>query len=99
LGAAWNTGSSTRINELTQWTNADRAVKFGSAGSGITSGYKYFMWHAKADGSRPAFVGYHAQRVYIDMPTQTVLVQTAVDQEGGWEPELYALFESATKVG
>ena len=79
------------ITELTQWTSADRATRFGSAGSGLLGGSKYFMWHTKPDGSRPAFVGHHAQRIYIDMPTQTVLVQTAVDREGGWEPELYAM--------
>lgn len=87
------------IAELTQWTSADRAVRYGAVSSGLQSGYKFFMWHMKPDGSCPAFVGYHGQRVYIDMPTQTVLVQTAVDQEGGWENELYALFDAATKVG
>ena len=86
------------IGELTQWSSADRAVRYGSFGSGLLGGYKFFMWHTKPDGSRPAFVGYHGQRVYIDMPTQTVLVQTAVDQQGGWEAELYALFEATTKM-
>jgi hypothetical protein len=56
------------------------------------------MWHAKADGSRLYFNGHHGQRVLIDMPTQTVLVQTAVDHAGPWQKELFGLFEAATRV-
>lgn len=53
------------------------------------------MWHAKSDGSQLVFNGAMGQRVFIDIPTQTVLVQTAVDESGGWQKELYALFQSA----
>jgi CubicO group peptidase (beta-lactamase class C family) len=83
------------IDQLTRWTAADSAVRFGAINNGVLKGYKFFMWHTKPDGSRPAFVGHHGQRVYVDLPTQTVLVQTAIDHQGIWEQELYALFEAA----
>ena len=55
-------------------------------------------WHARADGSRPAMHGHHGQRVLIDLPTRTVLVHTAVDQQGAWEPELLDMFDAATRL-
>jgi hypothetical protein len=58
----------------------------------VLAGYKAFMWHAKPDGSQLAFNGFHGQRVFVDLPTGTVLVQTAVDHAGLWQQELYALF-------
>ena len=86
------------IAELTRWTDDDRAVRYGATGIRVLRGYKYFMWHAKADGKQPVFAGHHGQRVCVDMASETVLVQTAVDHEGGWEEELHALFEAAIKV-
>lgn len=86
------------IAELTRWTDDDRAVRYGSAGTRVLRGYKYFMWHAKADGKQPVFAGHHGQRVYVDMASETVLVQTAVDHDGSWEDELHAMFEAAIKV-
>lgn len=53
------------------------------------------MWHAKADGSQLVFNGHHGQRVFVDLPTQTVLVQTAAGHEGNWQAELYAMFSAA----
>jgi CubicO group peptidase (beta-lactamase class C family) len=87
------------IDECTNWTPADQQVRYGAiTPPSLLSGYKAFMWHAKSDGSQVVFNGYHGQRVFIDMPTQTVLVQTAVDHDGRWQQELYALFTAATKI-
>lgn len=88
--------SDAWISECTSWSDADHAVRVGRAR--LTQGYKALFWHARADGSRPAMHGHHGQRVFIDMPTRTVLVQTAVDQQGAWEPELLDMFDAATRV-
>jgi len=88
--------SEAWIHECTHWGDRDRQCRYGVAGSGV--GYKTHMWHTKPDGSSLSFRGHHAQRVLIDMPTQTVLVQTAVDHAGGWQRELSELFEAAIRV-
>jgi CubicO group peptidase (beta-lactamase class C family) len=88
--------SEAWIHECTHWGERDRQCRYDVAGPGF--GYKAHMWHAKADGSRLYFNGHHGQRVLIDMPTQTVLVQTAVDHAGPWQKELFGLFEAATRV-
>jgi hypothetical protein len=56
------------------------------------------MWHARADGKRLYFNGHHGQRVLIDMPTQTVMVQTAVEHEGPWFGEMLALMDTCAKA-
>ncbi len=86
------------IDECTRWTDADRQVRYGAARPGLLGGYKLFLWHARADGTQVVFNGHHGQRVFIDLPTQTVLVQTAVEHEGNWQQELYALFEAAVRI-
>lgn len=88
--------SEAWLHECTHWGDRDRQCRFGVAGPEF--GYKAHMWHTKADGSRLSFNGHHAQRVMIDMPTQTVLVQTAVDHEGPWQRELLNLFDAATRA-
>ena len=88
--------SEAWIHECTHWGDRDHQCRHGVAGPGF--GYKAHMWHAKPDGSRLYFNGHHAQRVLIDMPTQTVLVQTAVDHTGAWQKELFELFEAATRI-
>lgn len=88
--------SEAWIHECTHWGDRDRQCRYGVAESGF--GYKAHMWHTKPDGSGLSFRGHHAQRVLIDMPTQTVLVQTAVDHAGNWERELSELFEAAIRV-
>lgn len=88
--------SEAWIDECTHWSERDQQCRYGVAGPGF--GYKAHMWHSKANGSRLYFNGHHAQRVIIDLPTQTVLVQTAVDHAGGWQKELFELFEAATLV-
>lgn len=87
--------SEAWIDEFTSWRDADDPVRVGRAR--LTAGYKALFWHARADGSRPAMHGHHGQRVLIDMPTRTVLVHTAVDQQGAWEHELLDMFEAATR--
>jgi hypothetical protein len=88
--------SENWINECTHWGDQDRQCM--SLPAHAYSGYKAHMWHNKRDGSRPSFNGFHSQRVIIDMPTQTVLVQTAVDNFGRGMSELNNLFETATKL-
>lgn len=82
------------IDEITSWGDRDSQVRYGIAGLGF--GYKAHMWHLKGDGSRLAFQGHHSQRVIVDMPTRTVLVQTALD----WPipRELENLFQAAASL-
>lgn len=86
------------IEEVTHWTDAERQVQYGALGQRLLSGYKMFMWHARSDGSQVVFNGHHAQRMFVDLPSQTVLVQTAVAHDGDWQQELYSLFESAVAI-
>lgn len=88
--------SEAWINECTSWGRGDDAVRYGWARPAV--GYKALFWHSRADGSRPAMHGHHGQRVLIDLPTRTVLVQTAVDQQRQWEQELLDMFDAATRV-
>lgn len=88
--------SEAWIRELSSWGDRDAAVRYGWARPAV--GYKALFWHSRADGSRPAMHGHHGQRVIVDLPTRTVLVQTAVDQEGPWALELEALFDTVTRV-
>jgi hypothetical protein len=88
--------SEAWIRECTQWTEKDKQGRVGYAMR--HAGYKALMWHAKSDGSWLYFNGHHGQRVIIDMASKTVLVQTAVDHEGNWQEELFAMFNAATKV-
>jgi CubicO group peptidase (beta-lactamase class C family) len=88
--------SEAWIKECTSWSQADAPVRHGRVR--LTQGYKALFWHGLADGSRPAMHGHHGQRVLIDLPTRTVLVHTAVDQQGAWEPELMDMFEAATRL-
>lgn len=88
--------SESWITECTSWSDKDRQVRVGVASSGF--GYKAHMWHNKRDGSRLSFEGHHGQTVMIDMPTRTVMVHTAVDNEGDWRSDLRDMFETATKI-
>lgn len=88
------------MDSYSRWESNESQVRYGmvpSRSPGLLRGYKGFMWHAKADGSQLVFNGVEAQRVFIDIPSQTVLVQTAVDQEGDWQSDLYALFQAAVE--
>lgn len=88
--------SEAWLHECSHWGDRDRQCRHGVAGPGF--GYKALMWHAKADGSRLSFAGAQGQRVMIDMPTQTVVVQTAVDNVvGPWEREWLDLIAAATR--
>jgi hypothetical protein len=98
--------SETWIDELTSWGPLDRHVALGQSNSGALEelselsdvGYKCFMWHLKADGQRPMFNGAYGQRVIMDLPTKTVVVQTAVTDEAAWMPELKAMVEAAASA-
>lgn len=84
------------VREFTSWGPLDAQVRHGTAGPGF--GYKAHMWHTKPDGSRLYFNGHHAQRVVVDMPTRTVLVQTAVDHMGPWQAEMFTMFEAFARL-
>ena len=88
--------SEAWINECTSWSEADAPVRHGRVR--LTQGYKALFWHARPDGSRPAMHGHHGQRVLIDLSSRTVLVHTAVDQDGAWEHELLDMFDAATRL-
>ena len=88
--------SEAWINECTVWGEGDQAGRHGIAMP--YAGYKAHMWHARADGTRLYFNGHDAQRVLIDMPTQTVVVQTAVDNEGPWFSEMLALMDACARL-
>ena len=47
------------------------------------------------DGTQPRFCGHNGQTVICDVPSGTVLVQTAVSEEGAWQPELLAIMQAA----
>lgn len=38
------------------------------------------------------------RRVAVDLPTRTVLVQTAVEHEGNWQAEMLAMFDAFTRA-
>ena len=82
----WMAGYST-------WRDDEKQVRYGRPYPSV--GYKAFMWHASRDGSQPFFNGHHGQRVFVDIPSQTVLVQTAVDQTPQMVREVYSIFEAA----
>lgn len=84
------------VREFTTWGPLDTQVRHGVPASHF--GYKAHMWHNRPDGSRLYFNGHHGQRVVVDMPTRTVLVQTAVEHEGNWQAEMFAMFEAFTKA-
>lgn len=88
--------SEAWINECTRWGEHDQAGRHGIAMA--HAGYKAHMWHARADGTRLYFNGHHGQRVLIDLPTQTVIVQTAVEHEGPWFMEMLALMDACARV-
>ena len=88
--------SSAWINACSQWGTNDRQVAWGQARG--DTGYKNFFWHPKRDGSWMVMNGHHGQRVIIDRISRTVMVQTAVSDEGAWLREFYALFEAATQI-
>lgn len=88
--------SEAWIRECTQWTENEKQARVGYAMR--HAGYKAFMWHAKSDGSWLYFNGHHGQRVIVDMNRRTVLVQTAVDHEGNWQEELFAMFNAASQL-
>ena len=71
-------------------------MRYGSALR--TAGYKCFFWHGRPDGNWMMMVGHDGQRIIIERQTQTVLVQTAVDQSALWVPELSDIFNAACRL-
>jgi len=88
------------MESYSRWEPNEAQVRYGALPRRqgyLLAGYKGFMWHAKADGSQLVFNGAEGQRVFVDLPSQTVLVQTAVEDAGDWQKELYALFLAAVE--
>ncbi|MEJ6020970.1 serine hydrolase domain-containing protein [Ramlibacter sp. PS4R-6] len=89
--------SARWIDECASWSEADAQARFGRAGP--TFGYKFFFWHGRADGNWMMMVGHDGQRVIVERATQTVVVQTAVDQSAMWQPELNEIVRAAARSG
>jgi hypothetical protein len=83
------------IEECASWSPADAQVRRGVAEP--AGSYKCFFWHGQQDGSWMMMVGLHGQRLIIERTTQTVAVQTAVDQSALWVPELAELVRAAAR--
>lgn len=84
------------IDECASWSAADQQVRYGHAASRV--GYKYFFWHGRPDGNWMMMVGHDGQRIIVERQTQTVLVQTAVDQSALWVPELTEVMNAAIRA-
>ena len=76
--------STEWMDSYGRWGTNEAQVRFGALSAHPSAAYKNFFWHTKADGTRPLFSGAEGQPVLIDMPTQTVLTQTAVEGGGEW---------------
>lgn len=87
--------SARWIDECASWSQADAQVRYGAAGPKI--GYKCFFWHGQPDGNWMMMVGHDGQRIIIERKTQTVLVQTGVDQSALWVPELSTIMGEASR--
>ena len=88
--------SSGWIDECASWSPADAQVRMGAAQPKI--GYKFFFWHGRADGNWMMMVGHDGQRVIVERTSQTILVQTAVDQSAAWVPELNDIMGAASRI-
>jgi CubicO group peptidase (beta-lactamase class C family) len=88
--------SARWIDECASWSAADAQVRHGVAG--LRFGYKCFFWHGQSDGNWMMMVGHDGQRIIIERTTQTVLVQTAVDQSALWVPALSELMVAAMRA-
>jgi hypothetical protein len=84
------------IAECASWSDADAQVRYGHAGAKF--GYKCFFWHGRADGNWMMMVGHDGQRIIVERTSQTVLVQTAVDESALWVPELSAIMNAAIRT-
>lgn len=87
--------SARWIDECASWSAGDAQVRMGVAQQKI--GYKFFFWHGRADGNWMMMVGHDGQRVIVERTSQTVLVQTAVDQSAAWVPELNDIMGAASR--
>ncbi len=92
--------STSWMNEYSRWDASEAQVRPGSVNGDKNVGYKRFLWHQRPDGSMPVFSGAFGQRVYVDLPTQTVMVHTAAadEKDVSWQKELLAMFEAAVAL-
>lgn len=88
--------SARWIDECATWSPTDAQSRHGSAGARF--GYKYFFWHGQADGNWMMMVGHDGQRVIVERTTQTVLVQTAIDNSAQWQPALSEIMLAAMRA-
>ena len=87
--------SAKWIDECASWSPNDAQVRHGTALP--RAGYKCFFWHGQADGNWMMMVGHDGQRIVIERTTQTVLVQTGVDQSALWVPTLSEIMVAAMR--
>jgi CubicO group peptidase (beta-lactamase class C family) len=71
----------------------DQQVNYGSAQANW--GYKNFFWHPRPNGMWLMMRGHHGQTVLVDRPSRTVVVQTAVSEDGPWLQDLFSIFQAA----
>jgi CubicO group peptidase (beta-lactamase class C family) len=71
----------------------DQQVRFGSARANW--GYKNFFWHPWPNGTWLMMRGHHGQVLLVDVTSRTVLVQTAVSEDGSWQQDLFSIFQAA----
>ncbi|RYF31868.1 MAG: class C beta-lactamase-related serine hydrolase [Comamonadaceae bacterium] len=88
--------SARWIDECASWSATDAPSRYGSAGPRF--GYKYFFWHGQADGNWMMMVGHDGQRLIVERATQTVLVQTGIDQSAQWVPALSEIMQAAIRA-
>jgi CubicO group peptidase (beta-lactamase class C family) len=85
------------IDQCSSRSDKDQQVRYGKPS--LVHGYKTFFWHYRKDGSWMMMSGRFGQHVVVDRNTQTVLVQTAIDELGNdWMREMLQLFGAATQL-
>lgn len=88
--------SQAWIDECASWSPADAQLRHGSAAPRV--GYKFFFWHGRPDGNWMMMVGHDGQRIIVERTSQTVLVQTGIDQSALWVPELTDVMNAAIRA-
>ena len=88
--------SARWIDECASWSPGDAQARLGTAMP--RAGYKCLFWHGQADGNWMMMVGHDGQRIIVERTTQTVLVQTGVDQSALWVPTLSEIMVAAMRA-
>jgi CubicO group peptidase (beta-lactamase class C family) len=93
------------LKELSTWRSDEKYCKYGvplRVGNNqlMNLGYKGFLWHTNANGTRPEFKGHDGQRIIIDIESKTVIVRTGVDNQNidQWSRDLYSIRDVVSKL-